>query len=209
MNIAIGSGYRGHPLSGGGSDIAAAAKRTNDRFYSIRDYSPFIKRDQDSYDKATPVTEASKGLVDVTTDLTAVVDDSKDGWMLKLNSPSWRGEKVLAESITAGGVIFFTTFTPLAPDDANPCLSRALNRVWAVYAVDGDPFTHWKDGETGPLKTSDRFTDTKQAGIAPSVNILSNPDSTNGMAICQMGMQILNRCVKVGEAVRSYWETKQ
>ena len=81
--------------------------------------------------------------------------------------------------------------------------------MWGVYATDGDPFTHWKDGETGTLKTTDRFMDTKQSGIAPAVTILSNPDASNGMAICQMGTQILNRCVKVGDAVRSYWESKQ
>ncbi len=200
MNIAIGSGYRGHPLS----------DKVQDSFYSIRDYQPFNKRTQESYDDAEVILDSDDDLVDVTTDANAVVDDTKLGWKLRLvDGTNWLGEKVLAESTTAGGVIFFPTFTPLEADPADPCLARSLNRLYGVYAANAAPFVHWADGSTDDLTTSDRYTDLKQKGIAPSLSILNNPNSEDGMGICQVGAQILNRCVKINEAVRSYWESKQ
>ena len=68
MNIALGSGYRGHPLSGGETDVK---HRTHDRFYSIRDYQPFNKRTQKSYDDAEVILDSDDDLVDVTTDANA------------------------------------------------------------------------------------------------------------------------------------------
>src|SRR5678815_1990420 len=48
LNIAIGSGYRGHPLD----------KVIQDRFYSVRDYQPFNKRTNTSYNSPyAPVTD--------------------------------------------------------------------------------------------------------------------------------------------------------
>jgi type IV pilus assembly protein PilY1 len=199
MNIAIGSGYRGHPLS----------DKVHDRFYSIRDYQPFNKRSQDSYDNAKVILDSDEDLVDVTDDPNAVVDDSKLGWKLMLNYPDWAGEKVLAEATTAGGVIFFPTFTPMAADPEDPCLAKSMNRLYAVHAANAAPFVHWEDGTTTDLTTRDRYTDLKQKGIAPALAILNNPDGGgDGMGICQVGAQILNRCVKISEAVRSYWELK-
>jgi type IV pilus assembly protein PilY1 len=197
MNIAIGSGYRGHPLNA----------ETQDRFYSIRDYAPFTARDQASYNTATAIRDVD--LVDVTTNANATLTDASLGWRIRLAESAgtvYRGEKVLAESITAGGVIFFTTFTPLTADPANPCLSRSLNRVYAVYAANARPFVRWGATGTGPLTTADRFIDLSQKGIAPAVSILANPADPSGMGICQVGAQILNRCVNIGSAVRSFWE---
>ncbi len=196
MNIGIGSGYRGHPLN----------KETQDRFYSIRDYLPFTPRDQNSYNTATVIRDVD--LVDVTTNANATITDAELGWKIRLaeGGTTWRGEKVLAESITAGGVIFFTTFTPLDPDPGNPCLSRSLNRVYAVFAANGRPFVRWSESGTGALTTDDRYIDLAQKGIAPGVTILSNPTDPSGMGICQVGAKILNRCVKFGSAVRSFWE---
>ena len=198
MNIAIGSGYRGHPLN----------SETQDRFYSIRDYAPFVARDQNSYNVTAAIRDTD--LLDVTTNANATVDDSALGWKIRLaesNGTVWRGEKVLAESITAGGVIFFTTFTPLAADAAQPCLSRSLNRVWAVYATNARPFARWADTPVGTppstLTTADRHDDLAQKGIAPGMTILSDP---TGDSVCQIGAQILNRCVPFGAPVRSFWE---
>jgi type IV pilus assembly protein PilY1 len=197
-NIALGSGYRGHPLS----------TAVQDRFYSIRDYDVYTMRTQTSYDTATPIKDTDTSLVDVTTNANATVGDGNSGWKLNLNNPSWRGEKVLAESTTAGGVIFFPSFTPLAGDPANPCLAKALNRVYAMYASNARPFARWNDSGTGPLTAGDRFVDTSLKGIGPGVTILDNPDPKAPTDICMTGSKVLNRCVKIGEAVRSYWEHK-
>jgi hypothetical protein len=97
----------------------------------------------------------------------------------------------------------------MAADPKDPCLARSLNRLYGVYATNAAPFVHWADGRTTDLTAQDRYTELKQKGIAPALAILSNPDdSGDGMGICQVGAQILNRCVKINEAVRSYWELK-
>jgi type IV pilus assembly protein PilY1 len=192
-NIAIGSGYRGHPLN----------KDTQDRFYSIRDYQPNNTRAQSSYTDDAIITDSE--LIDVT-DMTKDVTDKDPGWKINLSSPEWRGEKSLSEATTAAEVILFTTFTPLGEDPSNPCLSRSLNRLWGVKVVDGDPFTHWVDGETGKLEPDDRFMDTNQNGISPRVQVLPDPEGGT-MGICNTGSGTY-KCVDVGSAVRTYWEHK-
>ncbi len=201
MNIALGSGYRGHPLN----------SKTQDSFYSIRDYMGSVSREQTWYDAFTVIKDADTSLVDVTDLVDTTIGDTKTGWKLRLKEPgtgtgAWRGEKVLAESTTAAGVIFFPTFTPLLAG-SNPCVANALNRVFAVYAANARPFTHWIDS-TDPLKTSDRFTDLTQKGIAPAITIFANPADRSGMGVCNSGGTVLKRCVKFGSAIRSYWEHK-
>jgi type IV pilus assembly protein PilY1 len=192
-NIAIGSGYRGHPLN----------KDTQDRFYSIRDYEPHNVRAQSSYTDDAVITDSE--LVDVT-DMTKNVTDKDPGWKINLNLPEWRGEKNLSEATTANEVILFTTFTPLGEDPNNPCLSRSLNRIWGVKVADGDPFIHWVDGETGSLKPESRYLDTNQNGISPRVQVLVDPQG-GSMGICNSGSGTY-KCVDVGRAVRTYWEHK-
>ncbi len=194
FNIALGSGYRGHPLN----------KTIVDSFYSLRDYNAYIPLDQAAYDLIKPVVDSDTKLVDITSDANAVVADGSVGWKLRLNLP---GEKVLAESTTASGVIFFPTYSPTVVDDKNPCLPTSINRAYAVYAANGRPFTRWGEG-TAPLTASDRYTETTKHGIAPAISIFQNPDNPNGMGICQTGAMVLKRCVKFGSAIRSYWEHK-
>jgi type IV pilus assembly protein PilY1 len=70
-NIAIGSGYRGHPLD----------KTTHERFYSIRDKNPFASLTQTQYNAITPVLDTSTNLIDITTDPSTIgVAPDKDGW---------------------------------------------------------------------------------------------------------------------------------
>ncbi len=196
-NIAIGSGYRGHPLE----------TTTQDRFYAIRDYRPFDAMTAAEYAAWTPITDAN--LVNVTDNVNTPVTDGANGWKLELRlAGGWRGEKVLGESTTAAGVIFFTTFTPLAANAATPCLAGTRNRAYAVWAANGRPYTRWNTARTGPLDELDRFVDLQQKGIAPPVSILPNPDNPKEEGICQVGAQILNRCVKFGSAVRSFWERR-
>jgi type IV pilus assembly protein PilY1 len=200
FNIAIGSGYRGHPLN----------RKTQDKFYGIRDYKARVKRTQASYTDDAIVEDAD--LVDVT-DMTKNVTDADAGWKFDLSeSGTWRGEKNLSESVTAAGVILFSTFTPLEADAANPCLSRSLNRVYGVFANNGHAFTHWVDGETGALDPSDRYTDTSNKGIAASPQVLVDPNGGSGggsEGICLGGgLNKLNRCVPIGPPIRSYWENK-
>jgi type IV pilus assembly protein PilY1 len=208
FNIAIGSGYRGHPLE---SD-------TRDRFYSLRDYAPFTKRTQAQYASFVPTLDGD--LVDITTNVTATVTAGSRGWKLLLNdSGSWIGEKVLAESITISGVILFPTFIPLGEDPNNPCTARMANRAYAIRIENGRPNFDWDNDES--LEASDRYTQLKQSGIAAEISVLLNtrfidyddddegdpPPEVPGTT-CNSGVEILGRCPSTDSGVRTYWQRR-
>lgn len=202
MNIAIGSGYRGHPLS----------TKNNDRFYALRDYQPFNRRLNGSYTTGwtpivdTPKKETAGALADVTTDVNTRVIDGAAGWKINLATD---GEKVLAQSITANGVIFFPTFTPRGSDPDNPCLAQTLNRTYAVYMDSAKPYglrDGAKPGDPPPVDSpKDRYTELEQGGIAPGMAIVQTPDKT----MCLAGVEAIGRCIDLGDPVRTYWERRQ
>jgi type IV pilus assembly protein PilY1 len=190
LNVAIGSGYRGHPLE----------TKNLDRFYALRDYAPFTRLVDSDY--KTPITDGST--INVTTKIDTAVPDGSTGWRLELNND---GEKVLAESITAGGVIFFPTFTPRGSDSKNPCLPQTLNRTYAVYLDSAKPFGLRDAKKPGdPPETDspdDRYLELKQGGIAPGMALVKTPE---GKTLCLEGVESLGRCVDIGDVVRTYWE---
>jgi type IV pilus assembly protein PilY1 len=204
-NLAIGSGYRGHPLD----------KETDDRFYSVRDYLPFSVRPQSEYssDDWDPITDDD--LQDVTADLDAVVSEGSPGWKLKLEAD---GEKVLVEATTVGGIILFPTFDPGGPANENPCLPATRNRAYIVQADTGRPYFQ------------DRSVALNQAGIAAELTVLPDrkdeepctgdncpppckegdencpKDPDDPGTICLSGVEKLQRCVPFGDAIRTYWQ---
>jgi len=203
LNIAIGSGYRGHPLD----------KDIQDRFYSIRDYQPFNRRTNTSFNSPwVPVTDAALDATDVTNDVNTLVPDGAPGWKLELREgdDNWRGEKVLAESVTVNGVIFFPTFTPTGVNEDNPCLPAMLNRTWAVYLDSARPFG-LRDSEDPDAGTpedvddpTDRYMTDAQGGIAPGTSIVQN----DGKTICLKGVAT-HKCVNIGDVTRTFWERRQ
>ena len=106
-NLAIGSGD--------GDDVRATLVRN--RFYSLRDRDPFVRRSQADYDSASPVLDAD--LTPITAGASGVPQDSP-GWKLDLGSR----EQVLAEPVTANGVVMFTTHEPGASLDGSLCASN-------------------------------------------------------------------------------------
>ncbi|MBA3564137.1 MAG: hypothetical protein H0W33_09055 [Gammaproteobacteria bacterium] len=156
LNIAIGSGYRAHPLNTG----------IQDRFYGLRDPNVFTKLTQPEFDAITPITDAV--LDDVTSVLGPVIPPSSRGWKINLAG----GEKVLAEARTFDDQVFFTSLTPL-PQEPNSCLPKAQNRLYVVDVLDGSPVTNL-DGPAGDedLTLEDRSRKLEQGGIAPEVVFL-------------------------------------
>ncbi|HEX6998945.1 MAG TPA: PilC/PilY family type IV pilus protein [Gammaproteobacteria bacterium] len=125
LHVALGSGHRARPN----------AIANDDRFYAIRDRFPFRRRTQEEYDRAVPVTDAD--LVDVTDRPAPVVPAGVPGWRYALRAP---GEKVLAESRTFDGRVFFTTYTPGTPSEADPCKpALGTSRLYALSVADGAP----------------------------------------------------------------------
>ncbi len=173
LNIAIGSGYRAHPLN----------TATEDRFYGIRDYSVFEQLSQGDYDTISenPIRDADPQLVDVTNDASPALPLGALGW--KLSVP---GEKVLSESRTFAGTVIFTTFSPTP--SASACVpGRGSNKLYQVSILDASPVTNL-DGIGGSeiLTVSDRARDLAQTGIAPTPTFLfPSPTAAAGGEPCE------------------------
>lgn len=207
INIAIGSGYRGHPLN----------QEIHDRFYSLRDYRPFTSLTQTQYDTpetVTPILDSDTTLVDVTTNVTPTIPPGAPGWKLSLNATAWRGEKVLAEARTFGGVILFTTFTPVSSSHTACTVKAGSNALYAVSALDASPPFADRDGN-GTLDAADRSSPLDQHGIAPEAVILfPSPDDPlcKGKAcspppVCIVGVESCG--VKFGnDPKKTFWMQK-
>lgn len=203
FNIALGSGYRGHPLD----------DRTNDRFYAIRDYLPFTKLTQLQYSSLTPITDAD--LADITDDVTPTLADDVPGWRLELRLPGgWEGEKVLAESRTFNNSIFFPTYLPNQAVAANVCTPAAgSNRIYVISAYDGAPVIEQdgvisdpdSDGDAD-LTVEDRYSDLAQSGIAPETVMLfpGGGDGTDPV-VCLNGAEVLGACTNFTSRIKTFW----
>jgi type IV pilus assembly protein PilY1 len=137
LNIAIGSGYRAHPLN----------TEVRDRFYSFRDTKPVTPMTAAEYSGYAVLTDTTynastnpTGLYDLTTEsattatVNPVVPSTVSGWKLRLrDSGGYEGEKVMSESRTFGGWIYFTTFTPNNTVAADACTVRSgSNKLYAM-----------------------------------------------------------------------------
>jgi type IV pilus assembly protein PilY1 len=205
FNIAIGSGYRGHPL-----------RTTNeDRFYSIRDYRPYTMLTQKQYNdlETQGAIVTDDDLDDITTNLAPQLAATSPGWKLQLNDPSYRGEKALSSSTTLQNAIFFTTYTPDTTGTSNTCsVVPGTNRAYAISAFDGSPFPR-RDGATDPDGTGsgddtssptrgDRYVKLDQTGIAPEITTLF-PDKDK--VTCLSGVEVLSICKDFNSRIKTYW----
>jgi type IV pilus assembly protein PilY1 len=165
INVAIGSGYRGHPLN----------LDTQDRFYSLRDHRPFARLSQAQYDASTAITEADVNLIDVTTDIAPTIPPGASGWRLDLRRPGslvWTGEKSLSEARTIQSMIQFSTYEPNSAStvDSTSCSPAVgTNRLYTVSAYTGAPVLDRENPTDPPDSTDDRDTELEQGGIAPEV----------------------------------------
>ena len=201
-NIAIGSGYRGHPLN----------RDTVERFYSLRDPDPFAVFAQTVYDTRDVITDDDSDLPDVSTNPAgSTVTTASKGWKYTLNR-NGTGEKVLAEAITVGGTILFPTYEPVDPGEANPCAPTSINRAYALTAFAGKPAINFTDAESTGLTNADVSTNLNQQGIVGAINVaLLRPRDGKGggeapRTVCIAGVEILSRCVDIGGTVRTYWQ---
>jgi len=200
LNLAIGSGYRGHPLN----------KDINDRFYSLRDYRPFTAMTQSQYNSLAPIVESNAKLVNVTNNINPTMPPDALGWRIDLQAAD--GEKVLAEARTFENKILFTSYLPnsgsTVPSTTNSCVARqGANRLYTVSALDGRPVFN-RDGSTNPDgttdnpdSTSDRWAELSQSGIAPEPVILfpETPAPTCIVGVEQCGVAFTNN------PVRTFW----
>lgn len=212
MNIAIGSGYRGHPLN----------QSIHDRFYDIRDYNGFAPMTQAQFNALAVVRDAlsagSPALVDITATATPTLPPQAAGWQLNLDThPDWTvGEKSLVPSRTFNDAVIFTTYTPNTTVPSDPCsgVGTGTNRAYAVSVFDGSP--SFDRNNDNVLTTADRSQDLRQSGIAPETAFLFPPPPAgsgsgggmsggNGSVMCLSGVEVLNVCRKFDQRIKTYW----
>jgi type IV pilus assembly protein PilY1 len=212
MNIAIGSGYRGHPLSG--SD-PVNNPGMQDRMYAIRDKSPFTPLTQAQYNSYTIIHDAD--LTDITASVTPTVPPASPGWKLLLNQPAnnWVGEKVLTAASTFNDQIMFTTYTTGGGSGVACTPSIGTNRFYAISVFDGSPVANLNNHNN--QATSDRWTQLAQSGIAPSLAFLfpapTNTMGVNGQpvnstqspVVCMSGVEVLGACRSFQSRIKTYW----
>ncbi|HEU5251131.1 MAG TPA: hypothetical protein VFW15_14175, partial [Thermoanaerobaculia bacterium] len=105
-------------------------------------------------DRNNGTTRTEADLFDITSSTAASLTTAPlNGWFLELAL----GERINADSITVGSVIFFTTFNPLeAGNPANPCaanspdcgLANGTARLYRVFYSTGNPYIGGDRGET-------------------------------------------------------------
>ncbi|HKE44535.1 MAG TPA: PilC/PilY family type IV pilus protein [Steroidobacteraceae bacterium] len=204
LNIAVGSGWRGHPLN----------TDTQDRFYAVRDYQPFSTLAQADFNAFTAIADGD--LVDITDSVNPLVPDGSKGWKLELRLPGgFDGEKVLAESRTFDNIIFFPTYLPRgAGAGADPCAPAGTNRAYAIAIDDGRPvIDRNRDGQT---TTEDRYAPLATTGIAPEFSLLMTRQTQAGggqggplggrALTCLVGVEVVQGlCANAGSPVRTYW----
>jgi type IV pilus assembly protein PilY1 len=206
LNIAIGSGWRGHPRN---ADI-------QDRFYAIRDYEPFNPLTQTAFNNFDVIADGD--LADITTNVNPLVPDGAPGWKLELRLPGgFNGEKVLAESRTFNNVIFFPTYLPGGTAASDPCAPAGTNRAYAVSVNDGRPVIDInRDNQT---TTEDRYSRLAQGGIAPEFTFLfpgrvdGDGGGDGGPVVgpgrfpprCTVGLEAVGLCSGANNLVRTYW----
>ncbi len=208
-NIAIGSGYRGHPLE----------NETRDRFYALRDKNPFGRLTQLEYNNLTPVTDSL--VTDVTEELgRTVLPQNSPGWKLELRrNGGWVGEKVLADAVTINGTVLFTTYQPERAVDLDPCLpANGRNRVYALKVDNAAPALDLNDNQR--LDDGDLSQDLATRGIAGEVTLIvesrdtnnqgnnqgNNGDELGRRSFCAVGVEVLSSCVSLGGVVRTFWQ---
>ncbi len=166
--VSIGSGYRAHPLN----------LLVSDHFYVVRDrgvLSRTWKKDvglNDLLDITAMFTDSDgDGMSDAAV---KIKDDNLYGWYLRLQAT---GEKVLAESVTQGGVVMFNTYLPPASSAYSTGCAPAAGsgRHWGLAIEDGQPVGDI-NGD-GLIDQDDRYLDIPGlSGIPPGTQLLLTGD---------------------------------
>ena len=216
-NIALGSG---DAAALDDADAGQSSASVHDRFYSLRDRNAFNSLPQATYDAAPPILDSD--LVDVTAAPSgAQVPAEAPGWKLDLlSSDESSGERVLSESITANGVVLFTTFQA----SASGCPNDGVGRVYALNVDTAQPALDLNDD--GEITSDDLSIPLSAPGAPASVQIQLNPPNDGTAPVgspppppasgngdppqpentrCHVGPETLAHCVPLQALIRTFW----
>lgn len=210
--IAIGSGYREHPLT----------TENEDRFYVIRDpdvvnvadsartIHDIVNASSVAYVRQSTEGSASSDLYDATANYidatcsdtdtvcknnkaaavaalgTASNSGASKGYYIRLINAAgaMAGEKVLGPAAITNGIAIFSTFEPGSTADATACSAvRGKSRAYYINLIDGTPIQD-RDKD-GVLEPSDRYDEIKVGGLPPNpVVITPTLDTFTGKLPC-------------------------
>jgi len=174
LNIAIGSGYRAHPL-----DTAI-----HDAFYVIRDtnvYEPALDGDgipvysaitmDNLFDATSNIIQ--EGTTEEKTNASSSLSSANGFyiWMNNESDNSFVGEKVLAKSLTFSEIVMFTTYKPTSNQTSLCSASVGSGSAFAINIADGTPVDDY-DLSGGNLTRSDRRINLVKSGIPPAASII-------------------------------------
>ena len=199
LDVAIGSGYRAHPLN----------QAIHDAFYVI--HSPMSP--PASYTALSP-----GNLYDTTSNVAAsnstdVGNLSANGWFINLQQPdgTWLGEKVLSAPLTFDYQVMFTTYTPVASDQSACAPSQGVAHGYTVDVANGAPIINGV-ATVGSGYASSRYTTFTQTGIVPgAVLIMTAPDPNHPQdSNCTIlaGTNKWKDCHTSDTLSKTYWKTK-
>ena len=162
FSIALGSGWRAHPLAQG-------AQTAQDRLYVLRDSHVYGI----PLPGAAPIGHAQ--LRDVTQGSPTDLGDAR-GWYIDLRRAG--GEKALARAVTVAGRVFFTTFEPNTTPPADVCaMAGHTGRIYALDARSGRPVINFHDlGDDDALDLADRALAIATQDILPEVTVSVTSD---------------------------------
>jgi type IV pilus assembly protein PilY1 len=165
--VALGSGFRAHPLN----------SVIEDHFYMIKDTGVFTLDVNGDYSLPTTALSTAS-LYDATNHLLTSSDTTVQqveanqfsqlsGWMLRLDAG---GEKVLASPLILDYQIIFTTYLPATASKSSCAPPSGNSRAYLVELINGNAVTDLN--KNGVQQHEDRFAQLKQTGIAPDTKIL-------------------------------------
>ena len=205
LNIAMGSGYRAHPLN----------TAIEDKFFMFR--YPYAKREPAEYgieDEATgdyePISlddlfDTTKNLIgegseeEMATAMIALA--GKQGWRIDMEGA---GEKVLGRSNTLDFVIRFISYVPL--QHTGTCEPNiGTSRYYAVNIADGTPLGTDDESSTTQPKREDRSSEIPSKGLAPPVRTVFIEKDGEVQAADTSGPNILQVWDNLELLRRLYW----
>ena len=161
--IAIGSGYRAHPLD----------ETVVDHFYMIKDEG-VLTRTFDMDASMSDLVNVTNLIGDTdangTSDAAEIINDEsspKDGWYIDF---ARSGEKVISNSITFNNAVIFTTYTPPGASGNSCDAVSGTSRIYGMKITDGNPYID--SNYDGQLTELDRSATLTTAGIAPEPQVL-------------------------------------
>ena len=209
INVAIGSGYRAHPLD----------TVIEDKFFMFR--YPYAKRNPATYglkradNSYKPITYLDD-LYDTTLNLIGEgteqqVEDAetalagKQGWYINMDEA---GEKILGKSNTLNNVIRFISYSPMLNTEAANICDPNLggSNYWAINLDDATPVERVdENGDHVSVSREDRKSEVPGGGLAPPVTTVFIEKDGDVVVTDTTGPQVIREWDDIPLLRRWYW----